>query len=558
MAELVIRGGTVVDGTGAPGRPADVVIEGGRIAAVGEGVGRGRSGDGATVLDAAGCVVAPGFIDIHTHYDAQVFWDPRLTPSCFHGVTTVVAGNCGFSIAPTRPEHRELIARTLENVEDMDLETLAAGVPWDFATFPEYLDAVERRGLGLNFACYLGHTALRLFVMGEDAFERAATEDEVAAMQAVLAEGLDAGAIGFATSFAPTHQGADGKPVPSRLAERSEVEALLATLGEHRQRRGRGRLAEFTVGEKLRPAELYDLQPAVGVPFTYTALLTTPNGNHRRLAELNEAGWAQGAQVWPQVSPRPLQFSMTMTEPFTLNPNPEFAALMSASVAERVAAYADPEWRRRAVAAWDDARRGFVPRWDTYRVAESDTAPELIGRTLTDIAAERGTSPFEALCDLAAAEPGIRVACYLANDDPDEVAHLLVQDHVAYGLSDAGAHVGQLCDACQATDLLGNWVRERQVLPLEDAVHRLTGRQADLLGWTDRGRLAPGQWADVVVFDPETVAPGPIRRVHDFPGGASRLTADQPEGIRHVVVNGTPIRRDGEPDPAPRPGRLVR
>jgi N-acyl-D-amino-acid deacylase len=547
MAELVIRGGVVIDGTGAAGRPADVAIDGGRVAAVGDGL------DGDAVLDASGCVVAPGFIDIHTHYDAQVFWDPQLTPSCFHGVTTVVAGNCGFSIAPTRPEHRELIARTLENVEDMDLETLKAGVPWDFATFPEYLASVERRGVGLNFACYLGHTALRLFVMGDEAYERAAADDEIAAMQAVLADGLDAGAMGFATSFAPTHRGADGKPVPSRLAERKEVDALLATLGA--SRRG---LAEFTVGDLLRPDDLYDLQLDVGVPFTYTALLTTPSGNHRRLAELNEQGWARGAEVWPQVSPRPLRFAMTMTEPFTLNPNPQFAELMSASVEQRVAAYADPAWRQRAEEAWSGTSRGMVPRWDTYLIAESDTHPELVDRRLTDIAAERGRPPFDTLLDLAAAEPTMRVACFLANDDPDEVAHLLAQEHVAYGLSDAGAHVGQLCDAPQATDLLGNWVRDRGVVPLEQAVHRLTGRQADILGLADRGRLAPGNWADVVVFDPDTVAPGPTRRVADFPAGSSRLTADQPEGIRHVLVNGTPIHTDGTHLADARPGRLVR
>src|SRR5579872_2767794 len=210
MAEdVVIRGGTVVDGTGAPGRRADVGISDGRITAVAPRV------DGAHVLEADGHIVAPGFIDIHTHYDAQVFWDPALTPSCYHGVTTVVAGNCGFSIAPTRPEHRDLIARTLENVEDMDVATLAAGIPWDFETFPEYLDSVARRGVNLNFGAYIGHTALRLFGMGDAAYERAATPDELGRMQDILREALLAGAAGFATSFALTHRGADGKPIPA-------------------------------------------------------------------------------------------------------------------------------------------------------------------------------------------------------------------------------------------------------------------------------------------------------------------------------------------------------
>src|SRR5438105_4008889 len=222
----VIRGGTVVDGTGGPGRRADVAIEGGRIVEIGERL------TGDVELDASGHVVAPGFVDIHTHYDAQVFWDPALTPSCFHGVTTVVAGNCGFSIAPTRPEHRDLIARTLEKVEDMDVAALEAGIPWDFASFPEYLASVERRGLGLNFAAYLGHTALRLFVMGDAAYEREATPDEIERMRQVLREGMEAGAAGFATSYAPTHVGAAGKNVPSRFASRDELRALLGVLGE--------------------------------------------------------------------------------------------------------------------------------------------------------------------------------------------------------------------------------------------------------------------------------------------------------------------------------------
>jgi N-acyl-D-aspartate/D-glutamate deacylase len=543
MAELVIRGGTVLDGTGAVGRRADVAVDGGRVAAIGDGL------DGDVVLDAAGHIVAPGFIDIHTHYDAQVFWDPQLTPSCFHGVTTVVAGNCGFSIVPTRPEHRGVIVRTLEKVEDMDVATLEAGVEWDFATFPEYLASVERRGLGLNFGCYLGHTALRLFVMGDDASERPATDDEIATMQSVLAEGLESGAAGFATSLLPTHAGADGRPVPSRVANRRELEALLETLG--RSRRGVGAL---TIGE-IDPHDLYELQRRTGVPFTYTALLALAGGQHRQLVELNDKGWADGAEVWPQVTPRPLRFSITMTDPFPLNIHRPFAALIAASTEERVAAYADPAWRRRTEESW---LGGTAPRWDTYVIAESDRHPELVERSLVDVAVERSTAPFDTLLDLAVAEPGIRMACILANDDPDEVAFLITREHVTYGLSDAGAHVGQLCDAAQATDLLGNWVRDRGVLSLEDAVHRLTGRQADILGIPDRGRLMPGHWADIVVFDPDTVAPGPIRRVDDFPAGGSRLTADQPEGIRHVLVNGTPIRVDGAQFGEARPGQLVR
>ncbi len=268
--ETVIKGGTVVDGTGAPGVRADVGIAGGRVTEIGPDL------DGDRVLDAGECVVAPGFIDIHTHYDAQVFWDPALTPSCFHGVTTVVAGNCGFSIAPTRAEHQNLIARTLENVEDMDVAALEAGIPWDFASFPEYLASVANHGVGINFAAYIGHTALRLFVMGDDAYERTATAEETAQMQAVLREAMDAGAAGFATSFASPHRGIDGKPVPSRFADRAEFEALLDTMREV----GRG-VVSVAPGDQCPPADMFDLQLKVGVPFTWGALLTSPGRDHR-------------------------------------------------------------------------------------------------------------------------------------------------------------------------------------------------------------------------------------------------------------------------------------
>ncbi|HXY93171.1 MAG TPA: amidohydrolase family protein [Acidimicrobiia bacterium] len=549
-ADLVIKGGTLVDGTGAPAARADVAVTDGRISSIGADL------DGERVLDAADHVVAPGFIDIHTHYDAQVFWDPALTPSCFHGVTTVVAGNCGFSIAPTRAEHREVIARTLENVEDMDVATLGAGIPWDFSTFPEYLDSVERHGTAMNFAAYAGHTAMRLFVMGDAAYERAATDDEIAEMQAVLRESLEAGAAGFATSFALTHRGIDGLPVPSRFAERREFEALLDTLGETRHG-----VLMIAPGEQCHIDDLYDLQLRVGVPFTYGALLSSAQGGHRRSVEVNNDGWARGARVWPQVSPRPLMFAMTLASPFILNMTPEFGDLMAGSLEERRAAYEDPAWRARTQERWH-GRAGFgVPDWNKYTVVESDKHPELLDQSLTDIAAERGQEPFDALLDLALDEPdlALRVRAVFLNDDPDEVAKLLVDEHCTLGLSDAGAHVGQLCDAPEPTDFLGNWVRDRALMPMEAAVRKLTGTQADLLGLTDRGYLREGAWADVVVFDPATVAPGPLRRVRDFPADAERLTADQPTGVRHVVVNGTPVQVDGaRVDGDLRPGHVVR
>jgi N-acyl-D-amino-acid deacylase len=549
MTDVLIRGGTVVDGTGAAGYPADVLVRDGKIAEIGSGLSAPQ------VLEADGHVVAPGFIDIHTHYDAQVFWDPALTPSCFHGVTTVVAGNCGFSIAPTRPEHRELIARTLENVEDMDVEALKAGVPWDFSTFPEYLASVERHGLGLNFAVYVGHTAVRLFVMGDEAYDRAATETEIAAMQAVVSEAMVAGAAGFATSFAPTHRGVDGKPIPSRLAERAEIEALLEAVAAS----GRGVIA-FTPGQQLGIPEMYELQPKVGVPFTYTALMTTGAGSHMALVDLNRQGWKDGAQVWPQVSPRPLKFAQSMAAPFMLNVNPVFAELMPTGAAERRAAYADPAWRARALDGWESGLAFSKPRWETFVFDECPAHPDLKGERLVSVAAARHQEPFDLLLDTTLDEPDLRLrfASVVANDNTEDLQTILNEPGCTLGLSDAGAHLTQICDAPQATDYLGNWVRDRELCSIETAVHRLTKQQADIYGLPGRGRLEPGAHADVVVFDPATVAPGPLRRVTDFPANSERLTADQPEGIRHVLVNGVPIRTDGVQDLEARSGQLVK
>ncbi len=550
---LVIRGGTVVDGTGAPGVVADVAIADGRIAAIGQGL------EGDTVLDATGCVVSPGFIDIHTHYDAQVFWDPALTPSCFHGVTTVVAGNCGFSIAPTRPTDRDLIAHTLEKVEDMDPASLAAGIPWEFESFPEYLRSIEQRGTVLNYASYIGHTPLRIYVMGADASSRTATSDEIAQMADLVREAMDAGAAGFATSFAVTHLGADGRPIPSRWADRAEVEQLCRAVADT----GRGVIGINGTSDGLRFEQIYDMQLELGVPVTWTALLTTNTGAHLKALEIHERGVARGAQVYPQVSCRPLTFSMTMIEPFTLNTSPVFAELMPMSIYARRAHYADREWRQRVRDGWA-AGQGIPPRWETYEIMESDANPDLVGRRLLSIVEEREGDPFDVLLDLTLAEPDLRrfrVKAVLANDDQQGIATLLNAEGCTLGLSDAGAHVGQLCDAPLATDLLGNWVRDKGVLSLESAVHKLTQQQAAIFGFADRGVLREGFVADVAVFDPATVAPGPLRRVRDFPADCERLTADQPEGMRHLLVNGVPVVRDGalvDDVLDRRPGELVR
>jgi N-acyl-D-amino-acid deacylase len=547
---IVLTGGTIVDGTGRPGFRADLAIRGERIVAIGENL------TGDTMIDVSGLVVAPGFIDIHTHYDAQVFWDPAMTPSCFHGVTTVVAGNCGFSIAPTRASDRDLIAHTMEKVEDMDPDTLKTGIPWDFESFPEYLDSIRKRGTVLNYAAYIGHTPLRLFVMGAEAVGREATDEEIDEMAGLVGQAMEAGAAGFASSFAVTHRGADGQPIPSRWAGRREIEALCKAVGDS----GRGVIG-VNGGDNLSLADCYELQPKVGAPITFTALLTTAQGFHLKAVETHRAGIETGADVWPQVSCRPLAFSQTMVEPFTLNTNPVFAELMPRSLDERRAAYSDPEWRQRVRTAWDN-KQGLIPRWDSYEVMESTASPELIGQRISVIAERLGTDPFDTLLDLALLEHDLqlRFKAMVANDDEAGVEKLLQVDRTTLGLSDAGAHVGQLCDAVAATDLLGKWVRDKKVLTLETAIHKLTKVQADLFSFTDRGELREGAFADVVVFDPTTVGPGPVRRVRDFPANGERLTADQPTGMVHTFVNGQAIVRDGnlvESALTDRPGHLV-
>ncbi|MGQ0823409.1 MAG: N-acyl-D-amino-acid deacylase family protein [Actinomycetota bacterium] len=551
--DVVIRGGTLVDGTGAPRRRADVAITNGVVSGIGDGV------DGARVLDASGHVVAPGFVDIHTHYDAQVFWDPALSPSCWHGVTSVVAGNCGFSIAPVRPEHRDLLVRTLQHVEDMSPATLQVGVPWDdFETFPQYLDAIERRGTLLNYACYVGHTAVRLYVMGEDGYERVATDDEIRGMQQVIADALAAGAAGFATSSSTTHNGDRGRPVPSRIAGLDELNSLLEPLRDANKG-----VAALLPGETIKHADVYDIQRAIGRPLTWTALLTIQGYPwHEKIMADNTAARADGVEVWPQVSCRPLVFQMNLREPFTFNMRGPFKELMDRPIADRMTAYRDPSWRERA---WDNlqGREGGLPiNFESLAVAESTTHPELVDRGVADIALEWGATPLDVMLDISLAENlETRFWSVLANNDRDAIAWLLPQDTVLLGLADSGAHVSQLCDACFSTDLLGNWVREKEVMPLERAIYKLSGEPARVFGLRDRGTVEVGTAADVVVFDPDTVAPGPLRRIRDFPADGERLVADQPVGVRHVVVNGTVIRQDGADATGAldaRPGRLLR
>jgi N-acyl-D-amino-acid deacylase len=554
--DVKVTGGLLVDGSGAPPVRGDLGIRAGRLVAVGD-----APGEAAVELDATDRAVAPGFIDVHTHYDAQVLWDPMLTISPWHGVTTVVMGNCGFGVAPTRPAHRDLVLRTLEKVEGMSLACLRAGCgeEWGFESFPQYLDAVDRRGAAINVAAYVGHTPLRLYVLGEEATERAATPDEVARMKRLVREAIDAGAIGFASSKSPTHVGYAGKPVPSRQAEVEEIATLAEALGEA----GRG-VFQATAGPGLFIEELGKIARRIDRPVTWTALLAGMGGpgSHRPLLERSERVLAEGALVVPQVACRPLNFDLDFAEPFAFESMQSFQAVSAADRDGKIALYRDPVFRDAFRAELANGRMAAFHRgWERIVVSHHPGEPALVERRLVEIARERGVDPIDLMLDLAlATDLEARFRFPILNFDEDEVAELLHHPAGVLGLSDAGAHANQLCDACFSTHLLGHWVRERGTLTLERAVWMLTARPAEVMGITDRGRLAAGLAADVVVFDPATVGAGALRRVGDLPAGADRLVSDA-FGIDAVLVNGTVVRRRGEDVVRPEqalPGRVLR
>ncbi len=553
--DLKITAGTIVDGSGKPGFRGDLGIKDGKVAAMGK-----VDGPAAATIDATGRVVAPGFVDVHTHYDAQLLWDRMLSISPWHGVTTTVIGNCGFGVAPTRAAHRKMILQTLEKVEGMSLDALQAGLgeDWSFETFPEYLDTVEKRGSAVNIAALFGHTPLRLYVMGEASTERAATADEIGAMKKLMREAMEAGAIGFGTSVSVSHNGYAGKPVPSRQATVEEMDQLVSVMGE--MKRG---LMQITIGREFSTRHMAEVSRKYGIPVTWTALLSYlyGPGGHRKQLDLAAEQRKSGAMVIPQVSCRPLNFEFTFAEPFIFDVMKfmnELAAEDAKVPGTRRRAYADPAWRERL-------RSGVTPVfqrwWDRVVIAWAPSARELEEMPLAGAAAKLGKDPVDLALDLALANDlQARFRMAVMNFDEKEVAELITDPHTVIALSDAGAHASQLCDACYATYLLGHWVRDKKTFTIEQAVHNLTRRPAEMFGITDRGLLAEGRPADVVVFDPKTVGPGPLKRVHDLPAGADRLVSEA-IGIDAVIVNGRIVRQNGKDAFGANdklPGRLLR
>lgn len=538
--DLKITGGTIVDGSGGPGYRGDVGIANGRIVALGD------APDAASrTIDAEGAVVSPGFVDLHTHYDAQIIWDRMLTISPWHGVTSMVMGNCGFGVAPTRAAHRDLVIRTLEKVEGMSTAALWAGLgeEWPFETFPEYLDAIDERGIAANVGVLLGHTPLRFYVMGEAATERAASEDEIAQMKAIVSEAMAAGAIGFATSRASTHVGYEGRPVPSRACDVEEIFELAKAVGA-----AGGGLIEATAGRGLFLDEYVDLAQQSNCSITWTALLSDLSlgaGDHNEQLRRSEEIAAAGHRVYPQVTPRPLNFEYQMKEPFPFEPLSVFKPVSAADHEGRKRIYQDPEFRAAFRERMTTIREQFQSSVNKTVVSQCVSEPDLDERALAEVARERGLPITDMLLELALADNlETRFRMPVANHNEDSVETLLKGKSTVIGLSDAGAHASQLCDACLPTYLLSRWVREKQVFTIEEAVRMITSRPAEVAGLADRGLLAEGRPADVTIFDPETVGAGPLQRVHDFPGGANRLISHE-SGIRAVIVNGTPIRENG-------------
>ncbi len=563
MLDVAIRGGVVVDGTGAPGVRADVGIAADRIVGVGEISERAQ-----LEIDAGGHVVAPGFVDGHTHYDAQLWWDPACTPSPLHGVTTAVAGNCGMSLAPIGDDG--FLLRLLARVEGIPLSALEAGVDVRWRTFSEMLDAVETRGLGINVGFMVGHSALRRAVMGTAGSERVATEGEQAAMVALLRDALDAGGLGVSSATVATQVDGDGRPTPPCAADAEEFLALAAACGAHP-----GTCLEMTPASYLRgfdaddTALLAGMSAAANRHLNWNPVLVNradPTLHERQLA-LADAARAHGGRVVPFVAPQngPMQHDFLVAYVFRALPG--WSDVFALEPAARLSALADPSVRARLRDALAAEHSGLAvtlrDNWGRYIVNEvpHDRMQPLVGRSIADLAAERGTTAFDAILDVAIVgelRVGFMRSPYPADDAwlLETRATVLRDRRVILGASDAGAHLDMMVGADFPTRAIAEIVREQQLFTVEELVHRMTDQPARLFGLRDRGRVAVGAIADLVVFDPTNVAAGPLRTAPDLPGGAPRLVTDA-YGVPHVFVSGRAVVRDGKLT-GDLPGRVLR
>jgi N-acyl-D-amino-acid deacylase len=560
--DLVIKNGWVVDGSGQPRYRGDVGVAGGRIAAIGRIRESARE-----VIDAEGQVVAPGFVDGHTHMDAQIFWDPLGTSSCWHGITSVVMGNCGFTLAPCAKADRHMVIRNLERAEDIAAEAMEAGIDWRWTTFPQFLDTLESLPKGINYSGYLGHSALRTYVMGERAFEKPATEDDLAAMERELREAIAAGAMGFTTSRSPSHETPDRRPVASRVATWDEVRRLVGAMGE--MNAGIFEIASEGVDRAAGDPGLRDYQRRLrelavetGRPVTY-GLFTRREAPDvwRTYLDLLEDTAAAGGRMFAQVHSRALSAVLSFKTQLPFDRLPVWKELRALPLEEQKRRLRDPELRGKLVAAARerDERKaiGTEARPAQYEWLLVMDNPEGPHRSVAEVARQRGCDPVEAMIDLALERD--MEAFFLqpiANEDHDAALELIKHPRTVVTFSDSGAHVSQLMDASLQTHLLSYWVRAKQALTLEEAVRMLTFDTATQWGFTDRGLIRDGFAADLVVFDPDTVGAEMPEVVNDLPAGACRLI-QRARGFSATVVNGETVLRDGKHTGA-LPGRLLR
>ena len=545
MSELLIANGLVVDGTGAPGRVADVRVRDGKIAEIGHGL----TPDGEQVIDAQGAVVAPGFIDSHTHFDATIYWDPMLDPMSQHGVTTVVAGNCSLGLAPVRAQDRLAQVDVYSFIEDMPADVLNAAIPWSWESYEDYAAALKQERLGINLATFVGHSQIRSYVMGEAAWERAANPGEISVMAAELDKALAAGALGL--SYSLFDKDRDGRRVPSSLADDAEMDALIARLGAH------GGSFQFVPGDTAdviigQLEWLGGFLARHGVTGLYNILVHTIGDASRapRIMACLEALRAKGATIYGMASPRRFEMSIGFEGTICFMAVPAWNQLAQAPREVQRRMIGDPAWRERALSDADSYPSAMFPfdRPELLKIG-SVGKPELkdwFGRTLGDLHSARGGHVSDVLADwLGENDFNTSFTFAIANTDPTEVARILTNPVAFISGSDAGAHLQMFCAAGDATLLLTRYVRERGDMSLEAAVHGLTGRQAEILGLPGRGVLAEGKAADIVVFALQELEYGAERLVEDVPGGRSRLTRD-PGGYRYTIVAGEVVQQHGK------------
>jgi N-acyl-D-aspartate/D-glutamate deacylase len=559
MLDVALRGGDVVDGTGAPRRRADVGIQGGRIVAIGE------VGPAAEEIDATGLIVAPGFCDVHTHFDAQVFWDDALTPSPQHGVTTVLAGNCGFTLTPMAPDAADYLVRMLAVVEGMPLAALRAGVPLDWTSTASYLDRIEG-SLAINAGFLVGHSAMRRVVMGAAATSRTATPDEITAMAALLRAGLEAGGLGFSSSYGVAHQDGNGEPVPSRAASADELVTLAAVCAQVEGTSLEFLPARVDVFDDAQLDLLTRMSAAAGRPLNWNVIRITEDSLDEVNGVLAAGAHAQkhGARIVALSMPIPSRARFSFATGFVLDALPGWRSTMALPIPERVVALRDPAVRARLAEGASKAVGGLkeIAEFDKRVIVEafSPEAKVYEGRLVADIAREEGRDPFDVLLDIVCADD-LRTMFSRVQSDPTAEdwrlsAKLWREGHAVIGASDAGAHLDFTAYFDYPVYVLEHGVRTHGALSLEEAVHLMTDVPARLYGLLDRGRLAEGSWADIVVFDEHTVATGTLYTRFDLPADAGRLYAE-PVGIHRVLVNGATVVLDGQLTET-RPGQLLR